>query len=70
MRTVQQYRDERDAINIVYKRLQQDQEKADITHIIQELHGIFQFIRSGFVSSTGGFSRYRYWVKYELGVTG
>ncbi|WP_422462557.1 type I restriction endonuclease subunit R [Endozoicomonas sp. ALB115] len=37
---VQQYRDERDAINIVYKRLQQDQEKADISHIIQELHGI------------------------------
>ncbi|MCW7555694.1 type I restriction endonuclease subunit R [Endozoicomonas gorgoniicola] len=37
---VQQYRDERDIINTVYKRLKQDQAQADITHIIRELHGI------------------------------
>ena len=37
---VQAFRDERDAINIVYKRLERDKETADISHIIRELHGI------------------------------
>lgn len=34
------YRDDRDAINIVYRSLQQDVERADIAAIIQELHGV------------------------------
>jgi type I restriction enzyme R subunit len=38
--SAQQYRKMRDAIHIVYKSLQQDVEKADITDIIRELHEI------------------------------
>lgn len=37
---VNTFRKERDAINIIYKRLQNDKEQADITHIIRALHGI------------------------------
>ncbi|MGH8273470.1 MAG: type I restriction endonuclease subunit R [Gammaproteobacteria bacterium] len=37
---VNTHRAERDAINIVYKSLQQDREQADITHIIRQLHKI------------------------------
>jgi type I restriction enzyme, R subunit len=37
---VNQYREERDTINIVYKSLQGDREKADISGIIRQLHGI------------------------------
>ena len=33
-------RADRDAIDIVYKSLQQDREQADISHIIRELHGV------------------------------
>jgi len=38
VRSVNEYRADRDAINIVYKSLQQDREKADISDIIQQLH--------------------------------
>jgi len=34
------YRADRDAINIVYKSLQQDRERADITDIIRQLHRV------------------------------
>jgi type I restriction enzyme R subunit len=34
------YRSDRDAINIVYKSLQQDREQADITDIIRQLHQV------------------------------
>ena len=34
------YRDERDAINIIYKSLQNDQEKVDIGYIMRQLHAI------------------------------
>ncbi len=37
---VNDHRSDRDAINIVYKSLQQDREQADITDIIQQLHQI------------------------------
>ncbi|EKA7363839.1 type I restriction endonuclease subunit R [Vibrio parahaemolyticus] len=37
---INDYRDLRDAINIVYKSLQADKEKADISDIIKELHSI------------------------------
>ncbi len=37
---VNAHRAERDAINIVYKRLQQDREQADITNIIRQLHEV------------------------------
>ena len=37
---VNAHRYDRDAINIVYKSLQQDREQADITDIIQELHQV------------------------------
>jgi type I restriction enzyme, R subunit len=37
---VNYYRDERDAINIIYKSLQKDKEQADISWIIQELHKV------------------------------
>ena len=37
---VNAHRADRDAINIVYKSLQQDRELADITEIIRELHGV------------------------------
>lgn len=37
---VNRYRGERDAINIVYKSLQNDRDKADITGIMRELHAI------------------------------
>ena len=40
VQSVNTYRADRDAINIVYKRLQQDREKADITDIIQQLHQV------------------------------
>jgi len=40
IRGVNAYRTDRDAINIVYKSLRQDREKADITDIIRELHAI------------------------------
>ncbi|MCK4356995.1 type I restriction endonuclease subunit R, partial [Candidatus Bipolaricaulota bacterium] len=40
IRDVNKHRHERDAINIVYKSLQDDREKADISDIIQQLHGI------------------------------
>lgn len=39
---VNDYRAGRDAINIVYKSLQQDRERADITEIIQRLHGVVE----------------------------
>ena len=37
---VNAHRAERDAINIVYKRLQQNREQADITNIIRQLHEV------------------------------
>jgi type I restriction enzyme R subunit len=37
---VNQFRDDRDAINIVYKSLQQDREQADIRDIIRKLHQV------------------------------
>lgn len=37
---VNTHRSDRDAINIVYKSLQQDREQADITEIIRELHKV------------------------------
>jgi len=37
---VNDYRGERDAVNIVYKSLQKDREKADISDIMRQLHGI------------------------------
>ncbi|MEN8178772.1 MAG: type I restriction enzyme endonuclease domain-containing protein, partial [Pseudomonadota bacterium] len=37
---VNAHRSDRDAINIVYKSLQQDREQADITDIIQQLHQV------------------------------
>ena len=40
IRDVNKHRHDRDAINIVYKSLQEDREKADISDIIQQLHGI------------------------------
>ena len=40
VRGVNTHRANRDAINIVYKSLQQDREKADITDIIRELHKV------------------------------
>ena len=35
-----EHREEYDAINIVYKSLQQDREQADITDIIRQLHQV------------------------------
>ena len=40
IRDMREYKDDRGAINIVYKSLQQDREKADISDIIRQLHGI------------------------------
>jgi len=37
---VNDYRRDRDAVNIVYKSLQKDREQADISDIIRQLHGI------------------------------
>ena len=37
---VNAHRAERDAINVIYKGLHEDREKADITGIIRELHGV------------------------------
>jgi len=37
---VNSYRSDRDAINIIYKSLQQDREQADITDIIRQLHNV------------------------------
>ncbi len=37
---INNFRSDYDAINIVYKSLADDRDKADIAHIIQELHGI------------------------------
>lgn len=37
---INDYRKDRDAINIVYKSLQEDVERADITHIIRQLHKV------------------------------
>ncbi|MBN4064694.1 type I restriction endonuclease subunit R [Dehalococcoides mccartyi] len=47
---VNDYRADRDAINIVYKHLQQDREKADITDILREL----QAIVDDAIETTGG----------------
>ena len=40
IKDVNRYREEYNAINVVYKSLQEDREKADITWIIRRLHGI------------------------------
>jgi len=40
VRGVNTYRADRDAINIIYKRLQKDREQADITDIIRQLHKV------------------------------
>ena len=40
MSQVNAYRDDRNAVNVVYKSLQKDSEEADITAIIRELHGL------------------------------
>jgi len=40
IRDMGEYKDARGAINIVYKSLQQDRERADISDIIRQLHGI------------------------------
>ena len=40
IRGINAYRVDRDAINIVYKSLQQDREQADITDIIRQLHQV------------------------------
>jgi type I restriction enzyme R subunit len=39
---VNEYRDDRDAINIIYKSLQDDREQADISDIIRELHQVVE----------------------------
>lgn len=39
---VGEYRDDRDAINIIYKSLQQDKEQADISDIIRDLHKVVE----------------------------
>lgn len=40
IKEVNRYREEYNAINVIYKSLQDDREKADITFIIRKLHGI------------------------------
>lgn len=40
IRGVNEYRDDRDAINVIYKNLQRDIVKTDISDIIRELHGV------------------------------
>ena len=40
LKGVNEHRSDRDAINIIYKSLQQDREKADITDIIRQLHQV------------------------------
>lgn len=40
VKSVNKHRADRDAINIVYKSLQQDRERADITDIIRQLHQV------------------------------
>ena len=40
VKSVNAHRADRDAINIIYKRLQQDREQADIADIIQQLHQV------------------------------
>ena len=40
IRQVNKYRADRDAINIIYRSLQNDREQADISDIIRELHGV------------------------------
>lgn len=37
---VDAYRHDRDAINVIYKSLQQDREQADISHILRDLQGV------------------------------
>ncbi len=37
---VEEYKKDRDAINIIYKSLQEDREKADITNILRSLHQV------------------------------
>ena len=40
IKAINQYRDDRDAIDIVYKSLQQDREQADISSIMRQLHQV------------------------------
>jgi len=40
LRAVGRYRDDRDAINVIYKNLEDDVKKADISDIIKELHDV------------------------------
>ncbi|MFN3130279.1 type I restriction endonuclease subunit R [Roseibium sp.] len=40
LREVNRYRDDRDAINVIYKSLEEDVKKADISDIIKELHQV------------------------------
>ena len=40
VRAVNDYRADRDAIDIVYKSLQRDREEADISDIIRQLHAL------------------------------
>ena len=42
LKGVNAHRAEYDAINVVYKSLQQDREKADVTDIIRQLHGVVE----------------------------
>ena len=37
---VNAYRNDRDAINIIYKMLQRDRERADISDVIRKMHAI------------------------------
>lgn len=42
IKTINDFREEYDAINIIYKSLQEDREKADISDIIRELHTVVE----------------------------
>ncbi len=56
---VNKYRTDRDAINIVYKSLQRDKEKADISAIIRELHKVVDDVIETKETVTGeGFGPY------------
>lgn len=59
MKEVNDFRSERGAINIIYKSLQQDRERVDITDIIRQLHEVVDAAivpgMSDFVKETGPF---------------
>ena len=54
---INEYRPDRDAINIIYKSLQEDRDKADITDIVRKLHGIVDEAIETKPVETGGDSK-------------